>query len=182
MIPQEELMSPYMVLDGAPIYHIGHNPFQLLSEDEFEDWKFRLTKYGEFRHPYLMFGMPDTPGHNAVHVDTSVKGWYILTLTSQLDTWMNGPSYPAKSIWTWTPKQPGDNIYRAGDRLFWAGVLAMDGRERQEVFSRFYDNIDEPITDGWEPSARCERIFHAVRSKDSPIRTGKSFEETLLAF
>lgn len=182
MQAREESSTPYVVIDGKPVYHISYNPFNLIAPEAFDSWTFKWHKYGEFEHPYMMMGMPDIAGSNTVHIDTSVAGWYILSVRSQLDTWMSGPSYPARSLWTWTPKCPGDNLYLAGDRLFWAGVLAMDGRTNDELFTRFYDESEDIDLNNWSPSSRCTKVFEAIRSKESPIRQGSSVSAAMAAY
>lgn len=149
--------TPYRVIDGVPVFHINGNAF----ERDFESVNSKtMQKFGEFEHPYLMIGMPDSPGVIKVYVDFRFKDTYVLLVSAQLDEWSNGPSFPAWSIATWTPKVKGDNRMKAGARMFHAMLLSMDGVEADQWTTEDFDATWESE---WSPSERCLEVMRKVR-------------------
>lgn len=159
MMPGKTEVDPYRILDDVPVYYSGHNIFEL--EYDFEN-KIKLTKWGQFYHPYMMIGMPDAGGKNKLYVDTSVNGWYILLVFSKLDESDIGPSNWVWSVVSWTPKQKGDSIVKAGYRMFWAIFLAMDYVPGNEFYSDGYDEEGNWFNE-WECSERCFQVIASIR-------------------
>lgn len=149
--------EPYRVIENIPIFHINCNVF----EREFDSINRKtMQKFGEFYHPYLMMGMPDSPGTIKVYVDFRYDDRYVLLVSAQLDQWCSGPSFPAWSIVTWTPKVKGDSKMRAGNRLFKGMILSMDGVKEDQWTT---NNFESDWESDWSPSERCLEVMRAVR-------------------
>jgi hypothetical protein len=148
---------PYRTIDNAPVYHLRYNAFD--REMESVDRKL-MQKFGEFEHPFLMIGMPDSPGVIKVYVDFRFDDIYVLLVSAQLDEWSNGPSFPAWSVAAWTPKLKGDSKMKAGARMFHAMILAMDGVSTDEWTTEDFDATWESE---WSPSERCAEVMRKVR-------------------
>jgi len=159
----EEEPHPFREIDGVPVYHIAKTEFHL---PMFEDhrWSIRPHRWGYFYHPFLMIGMPDLGGDVTLHVVTRFPGWYCMTATVKLDAWGNGASDGALDVVCWTPKVTGDNIERAGARLFKALVYKMDFVEEDEEQSSVY--INEAWEDDWNATNNCLEIFREIRNVD----------------
>jgi hypothetical protein len=157
--PRRNQKKPYRILDDISVYHISENPFNLSYKNASDK---KLIKWGEFYHPFMMFGMPDIGGNNKLYVDTRIKDWYVLVLVSKLDEWMNGPSYSVYNILAWTPKQKNDNIVKAGYRMFWASAMVMENVEEKEFYNDGYENESEWNSD-WHCSNRCFEVLAAIR-------------------
>ena len=159
--PRDEREEPFRIIDNAPVYHCGFNLWNLSYNYETDR---KLHKWGNFYHPYMMVGMPDTGGSNRLYVDNSQKGWYILIMLSKLDEWSNGPSYPVWSVLSWTPKQKNDSILKAGYRMFYASMLAMeigDIKDMDDYGSLFDEEGDWAAS--WDCSSRCFHVFASIR-------------------
>ncbi len=154
--------APYRIIDNVPVYHCGYNLWNLSYNYETDR---KLTKWGNFYHPYMMMGMPDTGGSNRLYVDNSQKGWYILILISKLDEWSNGKSYPVWSVLSWTPKQKNDSILKAGYRMFYASMLAMEigDIKNSDDYSSLFDE-DGDWVESWDCSTCCFHVFASIRN------------------
>lgn len=165
LIPGEGMVAskidkePFRILDGCPVYHSENNTYDLpiLSFQ-----RNKTYKWGEFYHPELMIGSPPIGGWNRLYIDTRIKGWYILWIASKLNEDDIGPSDWSYDIVSWTPKQDGDSITKAGYRLFWAASLAMDYVDKDSFNSTDYENEDI-WTRAWDCSPSCFIVFASLR-------------------
>ena len=159
MVSTKSETTPYRILDGSAVYYSGYNIFDL-QEPEFKPGK--IKKWGEFYHPYLMFGMPDRGGWNKIYIDTRIDGYYLLWVASKLDDWASGPDAWVASVIAWTPKAKNDSVNKAGTRMFWAIGLAMDDVAPGEYNSDFYGEAGEWVNE-WLCSIKCKQVFAAIR-------------------
>ena len=160
--PMDERETPFRIVDDAPVYHCGYNLWNLRYNYETDR---KLHKWGNFYHPFMMVGMPDTGGSNRLYVDNSQKDWYILILLSKLDEWSNGPSYPVWSVLSWTPKKKNDSIVKAGYRMFYASMIAMeigDVKNSDDSSSLFDEEGD--WVESWDCSSLCFHVFASIRA------------------
>lgn len=153
-------LEPAYIIDDTPVYHVRRNPMH--PEPEFIRTK--ALKWGEFIHPFLMMGMPDTEGHVKVYVTKVGSDFYTLHLSAKLDPDMMGPSDPAIRLAAFTPYSPGDTREKAGGRLFKAVVLSMDMVEQDEIPTNYGDESPNWERE-WAPSARCLEVMRWVRGR-----------------
>jgi hypothetical protein len=148
---------PFRVIDNVPVFHIRCNEF----DREIESMDSRtMAKFGEFKHPALMVGMPSVSGIIKVYVDFRFDDIYVLLVSGKLNELDMGPSYPAWEVATWTPKMKGDTKMKAGARMFHALILAMDYVGAEEWTVSYYG---EDWENEWLPSERCAEVMRKVR-------------------
>ena len=157
--PIKSEQVPCRTLNGSPVYYSGHNEYDLA---EITFIRSKTSTWGEFYHPYLMFGSPPIGGMNKVYVDTRISGWYLLWVVSRLDPWDVGPNDWLPSIVTWTPRGKNDSVKLAGYRLFWAAALGMDCVESDDFYNTDYDK-DGKWKDEWACSSTCFQVFASIR-------------------
>lgn len=123
-----------------------------------------------------MFGSPSIGGWNKVYVDTRTDGWYLLWILSRLDSDDFGPSDWYPSIVSWTPKNKGDSLRKAGYRLFWAAALGMDYVNIDSFYNDEYDKTGL-WKDEWVCSPLCLQVFASIRKIS--YKDDKEFEDVL---
>ena len=139
--------EPAYIIDDVPVFHLRRNtPHQ---EPDFNRTK--SLKWGEFTHPFLMMGMPGSPGEIKVYV-------------TKLDSWMSGPSSPAIRLAAFTPRFLGDTKVKAGYRLFKSVMLTMDFVDPAEIPTNYVQDSPE-WEDEWSPSERCLEVLRWVRGE-----------------
>lgn len=164
---------PYRILDDAPVYYSGNNEFNMYDISFRRD---KTYKWGQFYHPYMMFGSPPIGGINKLYVDTRIDGWYLLWILSRLDPEDFVPADWFPSIVSWTPRQMGDSVRLAGYRLFWAAALAMDDVKSGDYYND--DNYENGLwKDDWVPSPLCFQVFASIRT--TRYKDEKKFNDTL---
>jgi hypothetical protein len=156
--------EPAYIINDVPVFHVRRNTPQ--HEPDFN--RAKALKWGEFTHPFLMMGMPDSPGEIKVYITKIDKDYYAMHLSAKLDTWLSGPSSPAIRLAAYTPHLLGDTREKAGFRLFKAVVLSMDMVDL-EVIPTNYEQ-DSPDWEGeWSPSERCLEVVRWVRGEDDQM-------------
>jgi len=159
MVPLNQEDKPARIINDAPVFYCGDNPIPFTVPD-FDPS--RIYKWGEFYHPYMLIGMPDTGGYNKTYVDTRVKDWYLFWTYTKLDDSDLGPAQWVPELLVWTPKRKGDTIIQAGYRMFMTIVLEMFwADEAGEIDDDF--NKDTQWPRRWKSSLRCKQVFSAVK-------------------
>ncbi len=122
----------------------------------------KALKWGEFTHPFLMMGMPDSPGEIKVYVTKVNNDFYAMHLSAKLDSWMSGPSSPALRLAAYTPHLLGDTKEKVRYRLFKAVVLFMDLVDLEEIPTNYLKDSPD-WEDEWSPSERGLEVMKWVR-------------------
>jgi hypothetical protein len=138
---------PAYIIDDASVFHVYRNTLQ--NEPEFDRTK--AFKLGEFNHPFLMMGMPDTPGEIKVYVTKVDNDYCAMHLSAKLDSWMSGLSSAAIGLSAYTLNLPGATKEKVGYRLFKPVVLAMEMVDAEGIPTNCV--MDSPAwKDEWSPS------------------------------
>ena len=142
------------VINNIPVSHAGINLYTIETDVD----KVRLSKWGEFTHPYLMVGMPSVSGKVRLMISLVNNTNYVLVMGVQLNEDQHGPSYPYWQPVCWTPRQKNDSKLNAGERMFHALLMHMFSLESE---SDTYDNEDD-IEFEWMPSKNCLPVFEKI--------------------